>query len=104
MVEAFRLASSDEKIVIRLYSLELLTREEDAFVKGNVSKLVWKWAKADSLYLKCGHWCSTIEEAATNRVWKAGSGFSVFVDAVGEPKKNSMFEGGKKPVIIPRTE
>lgn len=98
------MSAEQESARVKLYSIEVLTRVEDAFANGNVDEMVWKWTKPSSPYLRyrpMGWWYSTIEEAVTDWVWTAGTGIQLLMEAVGKEKKEFMLEGGKKPLIIP---
>jgi hypothetical protein len=97
-------SSPKELASLKLYSIEVLTRAEDALANSDADEIVWKWTKPTSPYRTSGFWCSTIEEAVVDGVWNAGRGFLMLVEAVGKGKKNGMFKGEKKMVIIPRIE
>lgn len=88
------LEGSEETVELRLYSIELGTRVEDALAVANADSLVWNWAKPDSPYLTQGSWYGTLDEAVVDGAWRAGRGFSISVEVVGEEGKMRMFEPG----------
>lgn len=85
---------SEETAELRLYSMEIGTRAEDALAVANADAMVWNWAKPDSPYLTQGSWYATLDEAVVDGAWRAGRGFSISVEVVGEDGKISMFEPG----------
>jgi hypothetical protein len=98
------ISASQTSASAKLYSIEVMTRVEDAFANGDVEDMVWKWIKPSTPYLPyrpMGWWCSTIDEAVTDWVWTTGAEIQLLMEVVGKEKKKTMFEGGKKPLMIP---
>lgn len=92
--EAGPVPTSQEAAELKLYSVEVATRTEDGLATGNADEMVWNWVKPASLYLKKGSWYRTMDEAVVDGVWRAGMGFSMSVEVVGEERKKRMFERG----------
>lgn len=93
-------SSSNEATSPNLYSIEALSRTENAFKDGDADELIWKWAKPTSPYMKHGHWCFTIEEAIRQGVWNTGRGFILFGEKVGKQRKEILFQDGRIPVTL----
>lgn len=92
--DAARQQTSEDMAELRLYSIDVGTRAEDALAVGNADAMVWNWAKPDSLYLTQGSWYATLDEAVVDGAWRAGRGFSISVEVVGAEGKIRMFEPG----------
>jgi hypothetical protein len=97
-------SSSQEVVELKLYCIEIVTRTEDGLADGNVERMVWNWSKPASLYLKKGSWCSTMDAAVVDGAWRAGMGFLVLVELVGEERTKRVVEKGSPWVLVPRDE
>jgi hypothetical protein len=94
-------APAHDAAELQLFSVEVATRAEDGLADGNVAAMVWNWAKPTSLYLPRGTWSATVSEAVVDGVWRAGMGFVVQVERVGEEGRRDMFKRGSW-VMVPR--
>lgn len=90
-----------DPVELQLYSVEIATRTEDGLADGNVAAMVWNWTKPTSLYLPRGTWSATVSEAVVDGVWRAGMGFALEVEKVGEEGRTDMFKRGSW-VMVPR--
>lgn len=86
------LQRAEEGMEFHISSIRVLGEEGGDLVPEGY-RLLWKWAKPQSLYQKSGSWNHSLTQVIEDAEWTAGKEISILVKSVDEDEYERVVRG-----------